>query len=184
MRKRVSTNALVLLLFCLATVSASSPQTLNTLTDFNQTNGSFPAAVMSQGFDGNLYGTTVQGGVANSGTLFKIANGGQLTTLYSFCARTNCTDGQYPYSVVVQDQSGNLWGTTKGGFPYGFGTVFKVTADGTLITVHSFNGTDGTQPKAGLTLGSDGNFYGTTSADGANNGGTVFKISQIGRAHV
>ena len=181
MRKRVSCCALgPILLCCLTTVVASPAQTFSTLAYFNQTNGSFPAAAMTQGIDGNLYGTTVQGGVVNRGTLFKIATGGQLTTLYSFCARQNCADGEYPYSSVVQDQSANFWGTTLGGPIQGSGTVFKITDTGALTTVYSFSGTDGAQPKAGLTLGSDGNFYGTTSSGGANNGGTLFKISPAG----
>lgn len=183
MPKRRLSNTVALLLCCLATVRASSAQAFTTLAYFNQTNGYFPSAAMIQGFDGNMYGTTVEGGSAGSGlgTLFTITTGGQLTTLYSFCAQTNCGDGLYPHSALVQDQSGNFWGTTQGSAPsYGFGTVFKVTTSGILTTMHSFDGTDGEQPQAGLTLGSDGNFYGTTSAGGANNGGTVFKITPTG----
>ena len=183
MRKWASCCALgSILLCCLTPVIASSAQTFTTLAYFNQTNGSFPAAAMSQGVDGNLYGTAFQGGVANRGTFFKIGTGGQLTTLYSFCGQQNCADGQYPHSVVVQDQSGNFWGTTQGSqvAPYGNGTVFKITDTGALTTVYSFGGSDGAYPKAGLTLGSDGNFYGTTSAGGANNGGTIFKITPVG----
>ena len=48
------------------------------------------------------------------------------------------------------------------------GTVFKVTTNGTLTTLVSFNGTNGAYPHAGLTLGNDGNFYGTTSQGGSN----------------
>jgi uncharacterized repeat protein (TIGR03803 family) len=178
---RKPNNALGLLLFCLATVSASSAQAFTTLAHFNQTNGYDPVAAMIQGLDGDLYGTTVSGGVAERGTFFKISTGGVLTTLYSFCSLANCADGEYPHPVLVQDQSGNFWGTTEDGpFPYSFGTVFKATPAGILTTVHWFNGTDGEQPQAGLTIGSDGNFYGTTSAGGANNGGTVFKITPTG----
>lgn len=181
MRRRASCNAAsLLLLFCLATVMAASGQAFTTLADFNDTNGAGPIAAMIQGFDGNLYGATFSGGAAQLGTLFKISTGGQLSTLYNFCSQANCTDGVFPYSVVVQDQSGDFWGTTKGGSPYGFGTVFKITPAGALTTMHSFDGNDGSQVKAGLTLGSDGNFYGVTSYSGANNGGTVFKITPTG----
>jgi uncharacterized repeat protein (TIGR03803 family) len=168
------------LLFCLATVIASSGQTFTTLADFNYANGAGPVAAMIQGFDGNLYGTTLSGGTAQLGTLFKISPGGQLSTLYNFCSQAACTDGVFPYSAVVQDQSGNFWGTTKGSPPYGLGTVFKITPAGTLTTMHSFDGTDGSQVETGLTLGSDGNFYGVTSYSGANNGGTVFSITPAG----
>jgi uncharacterized repeat protein (TIGR03803 family) len=162
-------------------VIASSGQAFTTLADFNQTNGAAPLAAMTQGFDGNLYGTTYGDPVPGTGILFKITTSGQLTTLYTFCSQFNCNDGIYPHAGVVQDQSGNFWGTTEGALPsYGFGTVFKITPGGALTTVHSFIGTDGEQPQAGLTLGSDGNFYGTTSAGGANYGGTVFKITPAG----
>ncbi len=180
MRRRASCAAAsLLLLFCLATVMAASGQAFTTLADFDYTNGAGPIAAMIQGFDGNLYGATFSGGAAQLGTLFKISTGGQLSTLYNFCSQANCTDGVFPYSVVVQDQSGDFWGTTKGGSPYGFGTVFKITP-AALTTMHRFDGNDGSQVKAGLTLGSDGNFYGVTSYSGANNGGTVFKITPTG----
>lgn len=181
MRTLVPWNALLgVLLFCLATAISSSAQTFTTLVDFDQTNGATPLAAMTQGFDGNLYGTTLDGGVAERGIFFKLTTSGQLTTLYSFCAQMNCADGEYPYSVLMQDQSGNSWGTTKGGPPYGSGTIFKITPAGTETTVYGFSGTDGALPEAGLTLGTDGNFYGTTSSGGLNDGGTVFKITPAG----
>ena len=52
---------------------------------------------------------------------------------------------------------------TSGGSS-GYGTVFKVTTNGTLTTLVAFNGSNGAYPYAALTLGKDGNFYGTTSA--------------------
>jgi uncharacterized repeat protein (TIGR03803 family) len=162
-------------------VIAASAQTFTTLAYFNQSNGATPLAAMTQGFDGNLYGTTYGDPEPATGILFKITTAGQLATLYTFCSQFNCNDGIYPHAGVVQDQSGNFWGTTEGALPsYGFGTVFKITPGGALTTVHSFIGTDGEQPQAGLTLGSDGNVYGTTSAGGANYGGTVFKITPAG----
>jgi uncharacterized repeat protein (TIGR03803 family) len=179
-RKCSSSNFLPLLLFCLATVNALSAQAFNTIATFDLTNGEFPDAAMIQGFDGNLYGTTVDGGTGGTGTVFKVTTAGQLTTLYSFCSQTNCADGQYPTSALVEDQNGNFWGTTLGHSPDSFGTIFKVTADSVLTTMHTFNSTDGAQPVAGLTLASDGNFYGTTSAGGANNAGTIFQITPTG----
>src|SRR4029453_18018019 len=73
-----------------------------------------------------------------------------------------------------------FYGTTEFGGATGGGTVFKITADGTLTTLHSFDcSTGGCQPFAGLIQASDGNFYGTTSGIGAG-GGTVFKITVDG----
>jgi uncharacterized repeat protein (TIGR03803 family) len=181
MRKCSSSNFLPLLLFCLATVSTLSAQTFNTIANFAlPPNSAAPDAGMIQGFDGNLYGTTIDGGTGGSGTVFEVTTAGQLTTLYSFCSQTDCADGQYPSSALVEDQNGNFWGTTMGYAPVGYGTVFKVTADGVLTTIHAFNVTDGEEPLAGLTLASDGNFYGTTYEGGLNNEGTVFQITPTG----
>jgi uncharacterized repeat protein (TIGR03803 family) len=89
----------------------------------------------------------------------------------------------------VQGTDGSFYGTTyqggtklyKCGGVYGCGTVFKITPNGALTTLHSFNGMDGESPYAGLVQGSDANFYGTTSTGGANgNGGTIFEITPGG----
>jgi uncharacterized repeat protein (TIGR03803 family) len=107
MRKRSSTNFLQLLLICLATVSALSGQTFNSIANFENTNGNAPNG-MIQGFDGNLYGTTIDGGTGGSGTVFKVTTAGPLTTLYTFCSLPNCADGQYPSSALVEDHNGDF----------------------------------------------------------------------------
>ena len=65
---------------------------------------------------GNLYGTTAQGGAHDLGTVFELIKevGGHWKhkTLYSFCARDNCTDGRDPIAAPTIDVSGNLIGTT------------------------------------------------------------------------
>lgn len=108
--------------------------------------GSAPNGLI-QGADGSLYGTTVYGGANlgtgncsyGCGTVFKITTVGSLTTLYSFCAKTNCTDGYNPYTGLVQASNGNLYGTTYGGGGTGgWGTVFQVTTGGKLTTLHNF----------------------------------------------
>ncbi|HEV2381170.1 MAG TPA: choice-of-anchor tandem repeat GloVer-containing protein [Terriglobia bacterium] len=157
--------------------------------------GTGPFASLIQGFNGNFYGTTVGGGakgycpVSRCGTVFEITPQGALTTLYSFCAQPNCADGTSPYAGVVQDAEGNFYGTTISGgtgayCPFGVGgcgTVFKLTAQGSLTTIHSFcsqqNCTDGYYPGR-LIQAEDGNFYGGTSNDGDH--GTIFKITPQG----
>jgi len=173
--------------------------TLTTLYNFcsqpNCTDGYNPRAGLVQGSDGNFYGTTFLGGADNNcpmwqgngcGTVFKITPAGTLTTLYSFCAQPNCTDGSYPFAGLVQGSDGNFYGTAQyggnlgcGSRGYGCGTVFKITPSGTLTTLHTFAGPDGAQPYAGLVQGRDGYLYGTTPG-GANGYGTVFKISSVG----
>jgi uncharacterized repeat protein (TIGR03803 family) len=169
-------------------------QTLTTLVSFDLSDGAFPVASLVQGTDGNLYGTTTEGGTATpaGGTVFKITPSGTLTTLYSFCARTNCADGDGPAAGLVLGTDGNFYGTTNGGGdgscgePDGCGAVFKITPSGTLTTLHSFctqtNCPDGWFPKGALIEGSNGDFYGTTYFGGATNAyaGTIFKITSRG----
>jgi len=156
-------------------------QTLTTLANFTGSNGSNPLfAPLVQGTDGNLYGTASAGGAHSQGTVFKITPSGTLTTLYSFCAKSNCTDGSAPYAGLMLGRDGNLYGTTEAGGTSGLGTVFKITQRGALTTLHSFNSHDGASPYATLVQGTDGNFYGTTESGGSHILGTVFKMTPQG----
>ena len=178
---------------CVTAVIVLPAQTLTTLHNFDGTNGADPFAGLVQATNGDLYGTTENGGAnGGGGTIFRITPTGTLTTLYSFCSQTGCTDGDNPYAGLIQATNGNFYGTTGNyGANGGGGTIFKITPSGTLTTLYSFCAqsrcTDGEFP-AGLIQASDGNFYGTTSTGGANidciNGtggcGTVFKITPSG----
>jgi uncharacterized repeat protein (TIGR03803 family) len=89
------------------------------------------------------------------------------TTLVNF----DQTDGADSVASLIQGTDGDFYGTTKFGGAnntcyQGCGTVFKMTPQGTLTTLHSFDGTDGAYPDAGLVQASDGNFYGTTECGG------------------
>src|SRR5580698_1971402 len=171
------TMACALFLFCAA---ASSAQTFNTLLSFDGTNGSGPLSTFVQGINGNFYGTTSAGGAYGGGTVFEITPGGSLTTLYNFCAQPNCSDGSDPTANLVQTTSGTFWGTTGNGGTNNYGTVFKMSPAGALVTMHTFDNTDGAYP-VGLMQASDGNFYGTTSGGGLGQYfGTVFKITPGG----
>jgi uncharacterized repeat protein (TIGR03803 family) len=184
--KGFSKTACIFLVF-FATVIASPAQTFKPLASFDDSNGSGPQALV-QGTDGNFYGTAYWGGAftcvnpEGCGTVFKITSGGVLTTLYSFCAQTNCTDGAAPNAPLVQGADGSFYGTTSVGgtstaCDLGCGTVFKILPNGAFLTLYDFDGTDdGEYPSGGLVQGTDGNFYGTTGG-GTSNDGTVFKIS-------
>jgi uncharacterized repeat protein (TIGR03803 family) len=73
---------------------------------------------------GNLYGTTAYGGSANAGVVYKLDTAGQETVLYSF---TGGADGGTPWSGVIRDSAGNLYGTTQIGGNDNGGVVFKLT---------------------------------------------------------
>jgi uncharacterized repeat protein (TIGR03803 family) len=169
------------LLLCLMIPRLEQAQTLTTLANFTGSNGSSPLfAPLVQGTDGNLYGTASAGGGHSHGTVFKITPSGTLTTLYSFCAKSGCTDGSAPYAGLMLGTDGNFYGTTESGGANGAGTVFKITQRGTLTTLHSFNISDGYNPYATLVQGTDGSFYGTTESGGAHILGTVFKMTPQG----
>jgi len=100
------------LLLCAATAIALPAQTFTTLHSFDWTDGAFPGAGLLQATNGDLYGTTEEGG-ANTcstnngcGTIFKITASGALTTLYNFCSQSGCADGQYPVAGLVQATNG------------------------------------------------------------------------------
>ena len=163
--------------------------TLTTLISFDMYNGATPYAALTLGNDGNFYGTTQGGGSSNNGTMlsnhgtvFQVTTNGTLTTLVSF----NGTDGFAPQAGLTLGNDGNFYGTTFNGgitsssFPYGMGTVFKVTTHGTLTTLVSFDMANGATPYAALTLGNDGNFYGTTQGGGSSNDGTAFMMTTNG----
>ncbi len=149
------------------------------------TDGDSPSAGVIQATNGVLYGITNLGGAFGDGTVFKITPSGKLTTLYSFCSQSGCTDGSKPWAGLVQATNGDLYGTTTLGGAQGDGTVFKITPSGKLTTLYSFCSqsecTDGKSPQGKLIEATDGNLYGSTFNDGANGfGGTVFKITLSG----
>src|ERR1022692_170052 len=159
--------------------------TLTTLHSFcsdypSCTDGADPYAGLAQAANGDLYGTAYNGGANGYGAVFKITQGGTLTTLYSFCSQTNCTDGAGPEAGLVQAANGDLYGTTYSGGTSSAGTIFKITPSGTLTTLHSFNGEDAGGPVAGLVQAANGDLYGTTQGGGTNGGGTIFKITPSG----
>ncbi len=148
-----------------------------------------PFAGLTQATDGNFYGTTWQGGVDpgegegnGPGTVFKSTAGeNDVTLLYSFCSLANCADGDDPLAPLMQAKDGNFYGTTFDGGAKGYGTVFEITSQGELTTLHSFGYADGAGPVAGLVQAENGNFYGTTLYGGAHGAGAVFEITSGGK---
>jgi uncharacterized repeat protein (TIGR03803 family) len=131
------------------------------------------------GKDGWLYGTTISGGAAGFGTVFKLStNGVTYATLRSF---TNSPDGANSYARVAQGSDGFLYGTTSSGGNTNTGTIFRMNTNGANYSVlYRFNGNgDGQNPRAGLFTPGNGVFYGTALIGGATNVagfGTLFRF--------
>jgi uncharacterized repeat protein (TIGR03803 family) len=133
--------------------------------------------------DGNFYGTTA-GNFDDDGTVFKFHARSPLTSLTTL-HRFHGNDGRDPFAALLLAVDGNIYGTTFYGgtsssCSFGCGTVFKITPEGTLSTLHTFDYADGGGPVGALIQGTDGNVYGTTSFGGANGYGTVFRMTSMG----
>lgn len=160
--------------------------TIRTLHTFVGTDGANPTAGLVEDNNGNLFGTTSQGGNGSSsaGTVFKLAPPATVgapwteTVLHTF---TGGADGAHPYAGLILDSAGNLYGTTNGGGAFNYGTVFKLDSTGNETVLYSFTGfPDGASPYAGVVQDSAGNLYGTTGEGGAFNHGTVYKLDSSG----
>jgi uncharacterized repeat protein (TIGR03803 family) len=149
--------------------------------------GTQPAGGLIMGSDGNLYGTTVNGGTGLGGTAFRMKPNGDGTwtenVIHPF--RQNLNDGFDVQAAPTMDSAGNLWGTTVsgGGSRGSYGTVYKLTPSGagwTETIVHVFQGgpNDGMGPFGPVAIDSSGNVFGTTLQGGKyNNWGTVWEIT-------
>lgn len=161
-----------------STVFEISPQGVETiLLNFNGGDGQYPAAGLIRDNQGNLYSTTSAGGTSGIGTVFELTldgNIGNITVLHDFDG-----SGSTPYSGVVRDSAGNLYGTTWIGGNYNLGIVYKLDPSNNLTVLHNFSGSDGAGPWAGLIMDKAGNLYGTTvgGGDPICGCGVVFKLT-------
>jgi uncharacterized repeat protein (TIGR03803 family) len=142
--------------------------------------GAYPQAGLLLGSSGNLYGTTLGGGSAigntGNGVVLKLATStDQETVIHTF---TGGTDGAQPYSGLICDSVGNLYGTTSAGGAFQWGNIFKIGSTGTETVLYRFTGgADGSCPMADLVRDSAGNLYGTTQFGGNAQAGVVFKLA-------
>lgn len=133
-----------------------------------------------QAGDGNFYGTTIQGGNTNNGTIFTFS----LTTGF----RPLLFEFPIPSSTplipgnMIQGSDGNFYGTTQAGGAQDQGTIFRFSPGvaSPLTVLHEFNGPDGSAPLGGLIQANDGNYYGTTNTGGINDKGTFFRMTPTG----
>lgn len=142
--------------------------------------GCNPMAGLVMDSYGNLYGTTLNGGVGY-GTVFELDTTNTLTTLYYFFGGS---DGAYPLSSLIIDQFGFFYGTTQqgGGYGcggYGCGTVYTIDPTGPSGEVlYSFAGgpADGASPYGALAFDAAYDLFGATYGGGTSGNGIVFEL--------
>ena len=182
MKKIILYSAIATLLFTCCLLPNVSKAQYTKLYDFQgNSDGNSPRGDLF--FDGTfLYGMTAQGGLNNSGTIFKIKSDGTgYAKLFDFAGTAS---GKYPNGSLISDGT-FLYGMTSAGGMNNLGTVFKIMPDGTgYIKLLDFAGiTNGSNPQGSLI--SDGNFlYGMTIVGGTNSFGTIFKIKPDGTGYV
>jgi uncharacterized repeat protein (TIGR03803 family) len=154
--------------------------------------GGYPQGPLAFDQSGNIFGTTEGGGkttcplLGGCGTAFELTHAStwKERVVHAFSGG----DGEYPYTRLVLDLHGNVFGTApKGGSgcgSVGCGVVFELVKAGTAWTektIHQFtNGKDGGTPHGGLIADSNGNLYGTTEAGGTHGVGVVYKLTRSG----
>jgi len=144
----------------------------------NGSDGSVPVAALTLDSAGNVYGSTITGGLAGGGTIFELSpsnNGWTFQTLVNFSGGTNCG----PWGQMTL-QNGSLYGTTVCDGAHGAGNVFQLSPSGnswTYASVYDFTGgNDGKFPYCNVVFDSAGNMYGTAFEGGTENEGTIWEI--------
>jgi uncharacterized repeat protein (TIGR03803 family) len=141
--------------------------------------GCYPLGTPVMDENNSIYGTTELCGSVGNGVIWKLTRSGAETVLHNFAGGSS--DGSNPFSGVLMDAKGNLYGTTEEGGADNDGVVYKLAASGALL--HSFSGSDGALLLGALLRASNGDFYGVTyqggknqSACGGSGCGTVFRL--------
>jgi uncharacterized repeat protein (TIGR03803 family) len=121
--------------------------------------GSHPHGALIQAADGAFYGTTLDGGAWDAGTIFRMTADGVVTVLHSF---DSGQEGWRSAATLLQGTDNAFYGVAQNGGAKSCGTVFRMTPDGDVATLHDFNCTEGSAPYSELIRGADGNLYGVT----------------------
>jgi len=147
-----------------------------TLVDFSGEDvpipGSAPLGALLLGSDGDLYGTTSGGGPRDEGTIFRMTQDGEFTSLFAFGGSEAEDHGSAPNVALVEGGDGNFYGTAGPGGRFEHATLFMMTPRGIVTTFHEFE--EDEIPQGPLVAGSDGDLYGVQEADGT--AGQIYRM--------
>jgi uncharacterized repeat protein (TIGR03803 family) len=161
-----------------AVVRFSETGELSILHSFAYTDGAFPAGSLIEAGDRFLIGVTTEGGANGNGTIFRLrTDGSEFSTLHHFAGGTG---GARPLAGLIEDQSGNLYGTTGQGGQKNRGTIYRLSATGEVKVLHAFSDEEGAEPASHLLASADGYLYGTTRQGGRGDRGTIFRLRMDG----
>lgn len=154
---------------------------MTTLHSFDMADGQLPQCTLVMDAQGNIYGTTTQGGAPinnDDGTIFKIAAGtGTFSTLTQF----NGPNGAGPITGLTIGNTGTIYGTTNSGGSTGYGTLFTVNpTSGAITTLATFDGVTIGSPTGKVVQDSQGNLYGASYYSNNSNysgNGMVYKYN-------
>ncbi|HXM63521.1 MAG TPA: choice-of-anchor tandem repeat GloVer-containing protein [Terriglobales bacterium] len=134
------------------------------------TDGCWPYGSVTRDKAGNLYGITWACGSSSNyeGTIWKVSTSGQETILHNFSY--SFSDGCYPYAGVTLDSKGNLYGVTSGCGANNWGALYKLSATGRFVLLHSFDYWIGADPIGEVLRTTTGTLFGTSFEGGANAG--------------
>jgi len=145
------------------------------LYNFHTENNSYGGLVV--GVDGNLYGLAIDGGSKKSGFLFSLNP--SLST-YNKLMDFDSSTGQFPVGTLIKGSDGKLYGMTKRGGNYGYGTIFSFDPSSSNFTkLTDFNSSLESFPVGKLMQAVDGKFYGVTSGEGGTNKGSIFSFDPL-----
>jgi uncharacterized repeat protein (TIGR03803 family) len=181
------TSALLfgLIAACLVPAQAQTVQT--TLHAFAGSNGARPIGGLLLGPDGNLWGTTTEGGANGTGIVFRIGpDGSGYTVAHDFAAVVDGrnADGREPRGPLTVGADGRIYGGTTNGGPGDTGTLYSIDPETLAFRVEfefeqrstTNPSIDGGRPQFGISDGGDGFYYGGTAVSGANDSGTLFRL--------
>lgn len=134
------------------------------------TDGCWPYGSVTRDKAGNLYGITWACGASSNyyGTIWKVSTTGQETILHNFSY--TFSDGCYPYAGVTLDSKGNLYGVTSGCGANNWGALYKLSATGRFVLLHSFDYWMGADPIGEVLRTTTDTLFGTSFEGGANAG--------------